>query len=355
MNLKYLAGRSTVNLICSLLSVLASACHSSQYPVVDSGLAVVPSQTQFFWIDNRHVIFGGFEAKSSDGLARQSHLGIYIWDTDANTFVRHADWGSDAGVLVLCFNHGYVFYSVNLVAKYGHPEFDDVRAGQLGSEVRLPPTPGLYQEELSRCKGYPRIRPPSSSGELIYELRPEDGYIFVAKNDHGMPVDASNMNDPVRLYKSGRIEPITLPILAKEMNLDVLTYSEYANRYVLAPLAWHTKNPSEHYTWPPPPGTMMRIYLISPDGRVDTIEIPPGTYPAAGVAPTRAGMFWTSFDVRSNGVSSGTWLWNNGRVTKLFDTAVASAAASPNGCKVVYFNADKGSDAPTAQIMNFCK
>lgn len=345
-----------VTVICGFILSLLGACHSaSPYPVIDSRLFVLPSMTRFYWIDNSKLIFGGYEASTTRVNGRPNHYGVYIWDTASNTFVRHADWGSDAGVPVLCFNDGYVFYSVNLVAKYGHPELNDVRAGALGSETRIPPIAGAYEEDLRRCKGYPRQRPNTPPDTLIYELRPQDGYIFVAQNksEKGMPVTASNMNDPVKLYRPGESQPKVLPVLAKEMNLDNLTYSEYADKYILAPLAWRTKLPGDP-TWPPPAGTKMRIYLISPDGGVDTIEIPPGTYPASAVAPTHAGMFWTSFDTGSFGPVTGTWLLKNGRLKKLFNTGLGSAAVSPDGCKLAYFNSGNATYSPTAKVMNFC-
>lgn len=82
------------------------------------------------------------------------------------------------------------------------------------------------------------------------------------------------------------------------------------------------------------------IYLISPDGTVETIEIPPGIWHPHAVYPTREGLFWVSNDTRTNSRDAGGWLLKDGKVTKLFDQLVDGAGVSPDGCTIVYANND---------------
>ena len=70
-------------------------------------------------------------------------------------------------------------------------------------------------------------------------LRPEDGYLFIHNCKelycNGDP-EKDVFNNPVKLYRPDRAEPIELPILAKELSLgSYIRYVGWANKYLIVP------------------------------------------------------------------------------------------------------------------------
>jgi hypothetical protein len=81
--------------------------------------------------------------------------------------------------------------------------------------------------------------------------------------------------------------------------------------------------------------------LLSPDGKVETLEIPYGTWLPYAAFLTRRGLFWVSNNAPSgHSRQAGGWIMKNGKVIKLFDQLVDAAGVSPDGCKIAYANND---------------
>jgi hypothetical protein len=146
---------------------------------------------------------------------------------------------------------------------------------------------------------------------LIITLRPQDGYIYAGKGKTiNCPLILDDYDAPVKLYRSRHADPVELPVLAKEMEFNSrLRFSDYTGRYVLIP---HTTKSDEnvkkriHNGWPA--GSPYPIYLISPDGKTDRIDIPYGRWHPWRAFPTRQGLFWTSTDlpIRHDKISFST-------------------------------------------------
>jgi hypothetical protein len=121
------------------------------------------------------------------------------------------------------------------------------------------------------------------------------------------------------------------------------------------PSGWRSKKP-QGPDWPPPNGTVMPIYLISPNGDVDTIWVPPEASLATGVQLTRIGAIWTTFNGDYHGGHiDATWLWHDGKLEKVLDRQLPSISASPDGCKLAYFDmSEQSRGIATAKILNFC-
>jgi len=347
--------------------VFSAGCHAHfPYPIEDTGINIDTSTARFFWVDNDHIIFGGFSHERKIGLDGQDPyasipMSIYIWDVKSKTYVRYSDWGESRKNSILCFNRGYIVYSLNIEDDPERSNLNDIRAGAFRSEVKVPPeNKSAATEAVKKCAAYPRLRENdvsnSKSINQIYNLRSEDGYIFVGENSTGIgpPVYKGNEDDLVKLYRPGQATPIDLPILAKEMYAARFTYSEYANEYVLIPGTWRTHDISKDgvTTWPA--GMSMPIYLISPDGNVETIKIPPSAYPVTSVLPTRIGVYLTSSDYGQFGHVDGTWIWDGKKLIKLLDRQMGGDV-SPDGCKLATADASSGQKYPTAKVIDFCK
>lgn len=114
-----------------------------------------------------------------------------------------------------------------------------------------------------------------------------------------------------------------------------LSYSDYLDKYVLIPHTWRGHDAKDtNLGWPkdqPYP-----IYLISPEGKVETLEIPAGPWHPGAAFPTQQGLFWVSNNTQKSWSDAGGWLVKDGKVTKLFDLLVDGAGVSPDGCTIVY-------------------
>ena len=367
MALRSHAIATIVNAICTVLVALfVAACHAetkSPYPVTSSGLLFgggnLGTNTPIYWLDNDRVLFPGYgllHHKRADGKDEISSTppGIYIWDTKSGEYKRHADL--ERPMWFLCFNQGFIAYSTP-----DSPQDSDgdpyaykrkvITSGMLGHEKEQARTnPWVYPEQ---CDSWPRLdKDLLHPLARVYYLRPEDGRILV-----GEPSMYGPQDEQVKLYRPGQADPIALPILAKEMYSSAkLTFSKYAGKYVLIPNTWRGRDmTSPVETWPsdvPEP-----IYLISPDGKVETFNIPPRYGSSMGAFPTRQGLFRISNDAPSgNSKQAGGWLLRDGKMIKLFDHLVNGAGVSPDGCKIAY-----ASDSHTfeslvmVQMINVCQ
>lgn len=312
------------------------------YPVKSSRL-VMANKIGFepiLWLDNERVLIPGgtverhTEPDGKEVLSGQP-FGLYIWNVKRNTYTRYADLDK-SGRWLLQYDHGNIAYSL----ESDNHGITIAMIGKMGKEKRMTLDRGkggvLPELEPSRGPGM-RFRHEGGVSTMIYVLRPEHDYIVVGSGDALRP---GNPNDHLKLYRSDQSEPIELPVLVKEMYSGAkFSYSDYLGKYVLIPSTWRGRDLANgDNAWPkdqPYP-----IYLISSEGKVDTIEIPPGLWYPQAVFPTQQGLFWVSNNTRGNSRDAGGWLLKDGKVTKLFDQLVDGAGVSPDGCTIVYANND---------------
>jgi hypothetical protein len=316
------------------------------YPVKSSGLVFgrgAGNLEPVYWLDNERAMFAAhapIKVKEPNGQEKISGtpLGIYIWNVKTNTFKRYADL--TAAPRLFNYNRGEIAYMVeNIDPAHG---VISVMIGKMGEEKRVTILGGVFSP--------PELEPSEGPGERIrhegdkvstsfYALLPQHGYINVCTGPRGEIINKNNQNDHLKLYRPRSTQPIELPILAKEMWICKFSYSDYLGKYVLLP-----GMSRQHDVFDPGPrwkrDEPIPIYLISPDGHVETLEIPTGYWHPHAVYPTRQGLLWVSNDTVSNSRDAGGWLLKDGKVTKLFDQLVDGAGVSPDGCTIVYANND---------------
>ncbi|MEN6585776.1 MAG: hypothetical protein ABFE02_06965 [Sulfuricella sp.] len=302
----------------------------SPYPVKSSGLLFGGniSFSPIYWLDNDRVLLPGYSRKhpqSTDGTDPATKgFGVYIWNTSNNTYVRHADFNTPRWFL--CFNKGFIAYSIGSQGEEDRGSKYILKAGMLGHEKRLPTEIfWKFHPELKQChEPKAEVRPEHRGGGIDF-LRAEDGYLYAgaatASEGH-YTINAQNQNEPVKFYQPGRAEPISLPILPKE-TFQVETFSEYGRKYLIIPSRPKSRDfSSSDESWPP--GTPKPIYLLSRDGTVETIEVPAGPWVTMDAAYiTAKGIFIVSNNaVGANSSNAGGWLLHDGKITKLFDQLV---------------------------------
>ncbi len=349
---------------CDALQSVGQAGQGPKYETKNSGLVFGGrfDPEPIYWLDNDRALFPAYANEKRigpDGKEDWAPPGLFIWDTRNNTYTRYADIDKK---IFFCYNAGFVTYTT-------HTEEDRKKwiqyEGQFGSEQPLPPGSEInwddHQPYYAAC---PRIEPekllrPEHRGQRVSALflREQDGYLYVAKQrspDEWM-VDRHNQDDQVKYYRTGQAEPIKLPILAKEMWRQ-LSYSEYAGKYLLIPRTWKGRDVRNSVnSWPK--NLPIPIYLLSPDGKVETLQIPYGTWFPGRVFMTRKGLFWVSSDAPStNSKQAGGWLLQDGKAVKLFDHLPEGAGVSPDGCKIAYaYNDYNRSTTEFVHVIELCK
>jgi hypothetical protein len=330
------------------------------YPVKSSGLifGLRFGPDPIYWLDNERALFPAYANERRIGPGSKEDWappGLFIWDTKNNTYKRHADLQD--GPWVLRFNNGFLCYSID-GDKGGEQKV--IKAGRFGEEKLLPQDrPWKLHPELAQCREPEAEIRPEHQGAAVKRLRPEEGYIYIGRREKegGKVIGAHNQNDLVKFYRTGQAEPIELPILAKELGTSaVVSYSEYAGKYVIQPHTWRGGDVLRSVTtWPR--GTRFPVYLLSRDGKVETIEIPYGTWDPIRVFVTRRGLFWISNNAPSaNSKQAGGWLLHQGKMTKQFDHLVAAAGVSPDGCKIAYaINDFNRKTREYVQVIELCK
>ncbi len=325
------------------------------YPVTSSGLLFgrgVGNLEPIYWLDNDRAMFGAYahlpSRETSDNKPSTSPFGIYIWNVKDNTYTRYANL-LDAPRRFR-YDHGNIAYTLEsdphgnltmMIGKMGEEKRATLKGGS-GIRTELEPSmgPGM------------RFRHEGGETSVIYALLSEHGHIFVGRGDVLRP---GNPEDQIQLFRADQRQPITLPILVKEMYSGaVLSFSPYLNKYVLLPSMSRSQDSHSGSHWKTDEPTP--IYLISPEGKVENVEVPSGLWRPQAVFPTREGLFWVSNNTRRNSRDAGGWLLKDGKVTKLFDQLVDGAGVSPDGCTIVYASNDfNPKTTEYLQAINLCK
>lgn len=347
---------ASVLLGCDALQGVGLPGQGPKFETKSSGLLFGKKMgvSPIYWLDNDRALFPAYANEKRlgpDGKEDWAPPGIFIWDTKNNTVTRHADL--QRGPWFLCFNKGFLGYSID-----GDMQGEQkvIKAGVLGQEREL--SQSLFWKlhpELDQCDDPEAEILSDHRGARAIQLRQQDGYIYVGQRTESL--NLVNPDDTVKLYRPGQEVPVVLAILAKEMRSSAkLSYSEFAGKYIIIPDTWKERDVrSSINTWPRSHPYL--IYLLSPDGKLETIEIPYGTWHPAAAFMTRRGLFWVSNDAPStNSKQAGGWLLQDGKITKLFEHLVDGAGVSPDGCKIAYANNDfNPKTAEFVQVIELCK
>lgn len=316
-----------------------------------------------YWLDNDRVLVPGYAplpAANATGQETRQYgpLGLYILDTRNNSYVHHADLSF---YYSLCYNEGFITYTSQTDEQAGNRIQHE---GPFGQEKPLPVNAehSYGGDSFPYYAACPKIDPEKllrseHRGQRVsaWFLREQDGYLNLGISDE--PLKVRNPDDLVKYYRKGQAEPIDLPILAKEMlSTAKLTFSDYAGKYVIVPGNAKSRDMSNSVrSWPN--GMPIPIYLLSTDGKVETIRIPYGTWFPERAFMTRKGLFWISSDAPStNSKQAGGWLLQDGKAVKLFDHLPEGAGVSPDGCKIAYaYNDYNRSTIEFVHVIELCK
>jgi hypothetical protein len=300
-----------------------------------------------YWLDNDRALFPGYAVTPihSDNTKQQYSVtppGVYVWNIKTNTYERHADL--QAPLWFMCFNEGFIAYSIA-----GGDGADDqltVMAGEFGQEKLLSPDI-LWRKnpELRRCDVLPQRDLSPDQTNYAFTLRPGDGKIIVtspAKPTYLFNVEKQNNNIILINQNNNSIE---LPILAKEVwHSDNIKYSAFSNKYTI--IQNLSRDNDITYQKPRSGIAPVPVYAISPDGTVETYEIPPGIWYPTAVFLTRRGLFWVSNEApHAAWHMAGGFLLHEGKVTRLFKGLVDAASVSPDGCRIAYQTSDRGTSS----------
>ena len=363
-------GRRIVTTVAVGLALMLSGCESSAHGYSERVSRLLPDDSRLYWLDNDRVFVPGYapDDKLMDEEGKPKK-GLYILDTRNNTYVRHADLGYYSR---FCFYQGFITYST--FNKHGVDRSKNRQMeGLFGQEKLLPPGVG-FNAELGDNKSYTdcprsdrekRLRPEHVALEKAHFpvgamfLRPEDGYIYSGRCkkeycDGRGSSDRDDFDEPVKLYRPNQNEPIELPILGKELGLrSYIRYVEWINKYLIVPAT--RKDTPVGYSYALSGKAPYRVYLMSPNGEIETITIPDGKWlPPSDAAWTRGGLYFNGNQGTEQG--EGGWLLKpDGKLKRIFDRSRPSES-SPDGCKLAVSASSrhKNSENGLIRIVDFC-
>lgn len=343
---------------CDVLQNIGLTGQDQKFETKSSGLGFGKriGVSPIYWLDNDRALFPGYANEKRigpDGKEVWTPPGIFIWDTKGNTYVRHADL--QRGHWFLCFNRGFLGYSTDGDMR---GEQKVIKAGMLGQEKELSRSvPWKLHPELDQCDDPVAEIRPDHRGASVAHLRPQDGYIYVGPYRDDSPGILLRPDEPVHFFQAKKDDRLPLSILAKELDSNFkLSYSAYADRYIIVPGNARSRDMTKSdRSWPR--GQPIPIYLLSPGGKLETIEIPYGTWYPAAAFMTRRGLFWVSNDAPStNSKQAGGWLLQDGKMTKLFEHLIDGAGVSPDGCKIAYaYNDYNRSTTEFVHVIELCQ
>lgn len=292
------------------------------------------------WLDDHRVMFTGFSPGRIDSK------GLYVWDTVANVVTRYSDHTT------FCFADGYItaFGAVSQ-RRQDSKASDLLRKGRLGSEQDV-----LCNSRLGeRCPGRLNMSceasrffgkwPGGRYSTYVLELRTADGAIVnpidrsAAANqlrDKNLIEKKALLSQPLLLVNDRFPKGKPLPISAlEEVTAWKATYSKYADRYVFV-----TERPKDGfpgYTSIWPPGRSQPVYLMTREGQVEEIDVPPSDNRSkihlASIAAPGVVFLGTAAPRRGWG---GLFLYDKHSIWQLDRGQTQTLAVSANGCKVAY-------------------
>lgn len=287
------------------------------------------------WLDNNRLMF--VAALPDKELESR---GIYIWDVAGNSVVKYSNH------IDFCFAQGYlVAYGDTKNDSEGRLTPFSVRYGHLGSEREdicelssgkgCPPPPSNMSCKPREYGGQPL----GKDSSVLMELRSGDGAIIsmvAGELPDSLEKIRKHFSKPLMLVSKRFPAGKALPVTALEEIVPWrAAYSEYSAHYVFLTQRPIDGKPGHTTTWPksrPQP-----VYLMSPDGTVEAIQVPwrveAGTIDFA--LPAKTGLIY-----KAGGSHAGDWgglfLYDNREVWALDNGRVETFAVSPDGCRLAY-------------------
>jgi hypothetical protein len=307
------------------------------YPILDSGFG--SHDQRVYWLDNRRVIFYGYEGQKPKTVDEQKLIkhGIFIWDTQTNTVVKHAD-AKDA----FCYGDGYIFYYLETRnddpehAPYGTAHWKE---GLIGEEKKYSSVretkPSDYQTIRNQFTCRQQDRPAEMQNRVWIPLREGDGYLDLGT------IGPHNNDVPNAVLTTASNKPIPLPFSRNDIGTTSIRYYAFKNGYFLwqhvfgQPVVEGVVQQDRREIWMQT-GCLTGWWVL-PNGESENICIPSGpwTLGAVAVIPAREGLFIIS---KQKG-KSGAYLSRADTALKLIEGYVDGAALSPDGCLMAFSHA----------------
>lgn len=308
----------TVLLMGPQLAVYGEA----RYPLLDSKIPV-DEQTHPVWLNNNQVIFIGYELDPAHppkqvGLAWEIQRGVYMWDLEKGTATRDHSWD---GTTNLCVSGEFRSF---LRLRPGTEKTYELIEGKMGHE-QVQPYPAKHWLNKVSCRYYTSLPYWRIDGQKnqSFPLLEKHGYL-----DFGIPVwvDPSGKSTPIVLYKPDSKKGIELPLNGRQVQFHV-TYAEFADAYLLK---------GEQRT-----SDAVPVWQLNPDGTLAKLLEPKGNdWERIGWGHfylTKKGLLLTGGrgDYGSIGTTGG-YLLERGKPTRIIAGFVRNAVISPDGCNVAF-------------------
>lgn len=319
------------------------------------------------WLDNDRLLFPAKPIVTVEGSERgeigyrdeSAGRGVYVWNVGADSLSRMDD---------LHLGWKIVFGYCDGVLHYATRESNDdkewvLKMGPIGA-VRDVPRDGRWREIIGRCKPklieQDRLRPEhNNTDHKILPLRKEHGYLYSGrcKNSGCSNIVEQDAVKPALFVRPGSDPPIVVPWLGKQTPENGIppTYYSFADVYVVNP-ARHPSIAVGHVTgWPQ--GQTKPIWLLSPSGQSRAIELPWSRYLSGEPVLTKAGLVNIVGVISTSTHESGGFLYQDGKLVKLYDHVAIAYAVSPDGCRLAYVpnHHDKGKTPLFPSVIDFCK
>ena len=341
--------------------------HAAGAIVSDTGFEIIPTivTPSVYWVDDNRLLFAGIKtadmqkaitAKEENRVERLKKL--YFWD-DATKSVRlYADAQS------ACFSDGVIHYQVRVDKAAGKVV---VKEGPFGSEKEIEKTlPSkdelTWQEENKRvrsnftCRTHLRneLSPPAPQGRRIIVLREGDGYLDAGPQGTIELIGEIRANGPgnIRLFHPGRSAPIDLPITL-EQGLGVPIYSRYLSAYVTLPRP-KGSDPGHVTEWPR--GLPFTVISFKATGETSEVIIPyDQLVNITWAQPTRMGWIFGGGNFYK---SSGLYVFDGKKVSKIDVGLVREIAVAPDGCRTAVGienkHLERGYSPVNLKVFDFC-
>lgn len=323
-----------------------------QYPTIESRSFVhnLPLPSEIEWIDDERVIFSGYEEGVEEALPNGNRVlkeGIYIFSTKTGKALRHAD-----GELA-CFGRGRIRYVVRTFDG-GNPRGKfTTYAGPLGTESEVP---GFSRrttiENRFSCTQYDRQKIPRVSGLPPYFLLEEHGYLELTFSAE------KTWQDPVRFIRTdGRA--ISFPVKQIEMSSPKVKWYSQRGVYLIYDASPSEVNDRSEPKKPKRIGVPKRLFLLSPDGALEILEIPYHAW-HRGLGRfylTKRGVLMVTRGRASSAASylEEVFLLRDDHWESILEAGgITNAAISADGCRAAMGVAKRRAMRPLLQVIDLC-
>jgi len=302
----------------------------------------VDEQTDIAWLNEDEILFQGFTLKALQEMRRgdisanyRATRILYIANVTSGEVREHVRLDRNGG---FCYSAGRISYK----KEGGNLWFGEFGAEKEAGGASKTVAGDAFAERL-RCQDIDRSRYPQWPSELVVLLE-EHGVIELRYADHARQYLG------VYLWKPGAVEPV----FVTDKRLSGLYYAPFKRAYFWGRPGYLDRTPTEGL-W------------LYPDGRVETLVIPPGRWNEfrstnATFLPTKVGML-----VLIGGPDHVTYLLppdrsrpNNFRSEEMrtvFRGVAWRFAVSPNGCRLAVATGAKripNTDPSHLEVIDLC-